>query len=71
MFHLGARIPGKHPRLEGGGATGRLMKFTSVKDADAAKRDLVRVVAAWCDWRDEDAAPAKQRPSAKKKPAKR
>jgi uncharacterized protein YdhG (YjbR/CyaY superfamily) len=71
MFHLGAQIPGKHPRFEGGGDTGRMMKFTSVKDAEAAKKDLERVVAAWCAWRDEGAAPAKKKPAAKKKPTKK
>jgi hypothetical protein len=62
MFHQGASIPGRHPRFEGGGGTGRMMKFTGVADANAAKADLVRVVKAWCDWRDEGrAAPKKQK----------
>jgi hypothetical protein len=53
MFHQGAKIPGKHPRLEGSGDTGRVMKIGSVKEANAAKKDLERLVKAWCDWRDE------------------
>jgi hypothetical protein len=52
MFHLGARIPGDHPRLEGTGDTSRVMKLGSVEEADAARDDLARLVRAWCDWRD-------------------
>jgi hypothetical protein len=52
MFHLGARIPGDYPRLEGSGDTSRVMKFTSVAEADAARDEIGRIVAAWCDWRD-------------------
>jgi uncharacterized protein YdhG (YjbR/CyaY superfamily) len=51
MFHMGAHIPGDHPRLEGTGGTGRVMKIGSVAEANAAKRDLERVVRAWCEWR--------------------
>jgi uncharacterized protein YdhG (YjbR/CyaY superfamily) len=63
MFHLGARIPGNHPRLEGTGDTSRVMKFASVAEANAAKRDLQRVVKAWCQWRDSDPGESKS-PSA-------
>jgi hypothetical protein len=52
MFHLGARIPGDHPRLEGTGDTSRVMKLGSMEEADAARDDLARLVRAWCDWRD-------------------
>jgi uncharacterized protein YdhG (YjbR/CyaY superfamily) len=52
MFHTGARIPGDHPRLEGSGATSRVMKIGSVAEANAAKRDIERLVRAWCDWRE-------------------
>jgi uncharacterized protein YdhG (YjbR/CyaY superfamily) len=51
MFHLGAKIPGKHPRLEGNGDTGRVMKIGSVAEANAARKDLERIVQAWCEWR--------------------
>jgi uncharacterized protein YdhG (YjbR/CyaY superfamily) len=51
MFHMGAKIPGAHPRLEGTGDTGRVMKIGSVAEANAARRDLESVVKAWCDWR--------------------
>ena len=68
MFHQGAKIPGKHPRLEGTGDTSRVLKLASVSEANAAKRELERVVRAWCDWKDEE--PSKTRP-AKKKAARR
>jgi uncharacterized protein YdhG (YjbR/CyaY superfamily) len=51
MFHLGARIPGSHPRLEGGGNTSRVLKIGSLAEADRAKRDIERIVQAWCAWR--------------------
>jgi uncharacterized protein YdhG (YjbR/CyaY superfamily) len=52
MFHHGAKIPGTHPRLEGTGATSRVMKIGSLAEASSAKRDIVKLVRAWCDWRD-------------------
>jgi hypothetical protein len=51
MFHIGARIPGDHPRLEGSADTGRLLKVDSLADADKARKDIERIVRAWCDWR--------------------
>lgn len=50
-FHQGAKIPGKHPRLEGTGDTSRVLKIAGVAEAKAAERDIVRIVKAWCDWR--------------------
>jgi len=55
MFHTGAKIPGKHPRLEGNGATSRMLKLGSVAEANKAKPDIARIVKAWCDWRDAEA----------------
>lgn len=55
MFHTGAQIPGKHPLLTGGGDTSRVMKLGSIAEANAAKRDIERVVKAWCDFRDSAA----------------
>jgi len=52
MFHQGTSIPGTHPRLEGTGDTSRVMKIGSLAEADSAKRDIVKLVRAWCDWRD-------------------
>ena len=72
MFHTGARIPGRHPRLEGTGDTSRVMKIGNVAAADAARPDLERIVRAWCDWRESErgaSGPAKKRPP--KKPASR
>jgi hypothetical protein len=54
MFHTGARIPGRHPRLEGTGGTSRVMKIGSVAEADAARPDLERIVRAWCEWRESE-----------------
>lgn len=38
MFHLGAKIPGKHPRLEGSGTMSRVMKIESAREADNPPR---------------------------------
>jgi hypothetical protein len=53
MFHTGASIPGKFPHLEGGGETGRIMKFASIKEADARKKELTAIVKAWVKMKDE------------------
>jgi hypothetical protein len=55
MFHVGAKIPGSHPRLEGSGDTSRVLKLASVAEANTAKRDIERIVRAWCDWREAGA----------------
>jgi hypothetical protein len=69
MLHRGAEIPGRHPRLEGGGELARTLKIGSVAEAHAAKADIERIVRAWCDWRDSEASghaaetrPGKKRP---------
>jgi hypothetical protein len=49
MFHTGAKLPGKHPRLEGGGDTARYMSFADVPDVRAKKRDLQAAVHAWIE----------------------
>ena len=51
MFHTGAKIPGAHPRLIGGGKTARYMRFESLEDAEQAKADLERVVASWIEFK--------------------
>jgi hypothetical protein len=61
MFHMGAHIPGDHPRLEGSGDSGRVMKIASIAEADSARRDIERVVRAWCDWRDSQATTAEKK----------
>ena len=66
MFHMGARIPGRHPRLEGTGGTSRVMKIASVAEAETARADIERIARAWCDWRASEAGAAKK--SAEKAP---
>lgn len=51
MFHTGASIPGRHPRLEGGGDTARYMKFADLAEVEEAAHDLTRIVDAWCNSR--------------------
>ena len=52
MFHLGAKIPGQHPRLEGTGDTSRVLKVGSLEEAEVARPELETIVRAWCDWRE-------------------
>ena len=52
MFHTGASITGKHPRLEGGGETARYMKFADLADVEDAADELRAVVAAWCESKE-------------------
>ena len=47
MFHQGASLPGKHPKLEGGGGTVRYLRFKHADDVKAKKRDLEAAVRAW------------------------
>ena len=61
MLHRGAALPGRHPRLEGGGGTVRYMRFESAADVKAAQRDIRAAVKAWCALRDgETAKPARK-----------
>ena len=53
MFHLGAKIPGSHPRLEGTGDTSRVFKAGSLEEAEATRGDLEAIVRSWCAWRDQ------------------
>src|SRR5688572_15941659 len=78
MVPRGGEIPGHHPRLEGSGETGRVMKIHDMADAHAASYDLQHLVRSWCDWRDADAAESDEpkarparKPAAKKKTAPR
>ncbi|MBW2457723.1 MAG: DUF1801 domain-containing protein [Deltaproteobacteria bacterium] len=68
MFHTGAQIPGKHPRLSGSGAVARFMTFTDLADVDAQRSDLEAIVRAWIDLK-AGAAPRKK--VAKKKATKK
>jgi hypothetical protein len=51
LFHTGASIPGKHPRLQGGGDTARYLTFTDLADVEASADDLRAITRAWCDSR--------------------
>jgi len=51
MFHTGASIPGKHPRLERGGETARYMKCADREEGEAAADDIPAVTGAWCESR--------------------
>jgi hypothetical protein len=53
MFHLGAKIAGDFPSLEGTGDTSRVMKIMDAADLAAKTPELTRLVKAWCDQRDE------------------
>jgi hypothetical protein len=48
LFHRGAEIPGKFPRLEGDGALVRTMRLADLAEARAAKAELTAVIKAWC-----------------------
>ena len=80
MFHTGAQIPGDHPRLEGGGDTGRYMRIADLADAEAVRGDLEAIVRSWCDLKSGPGAsaatkaakkPAAKKAAATKKPASR
>jgi uncharacterized protein YdhG (YjbR/CyaY superfamily) len=66
MFHEGANIPGKHPRLEGTAEKGRSLKIATIAEAGAAKKDIERIVKAWCDWKDEARTSRPKKAAAKK-----
>lgn len=71
MFHTGAKIPGKHPALIGGGDTARYVKFDDMAAAEALRGELEAIVRAWCEWREggdgkAGAAKAKAKAGAKK-----
>jgi len=64
MFHQGAQIPGRHPRLEGTGDVSRVMKLATVAEANQARSALEAIVRAWCAWKSDGGA-AKTSRSAK------
>lgn len=51
MFHVGAKIPGDHPVLEGGGDTARYITFADADDVAAKADGLRSVLHAWIDWK--------------------
>jgi hypothetical protein len=52
MFHQGAKLPGRHPRLEGDGEHVRTMRFADLKAVEAGRRAIEAAVNAWCQWKD-------------------
>ncbi|MEM6955090.1 MAG: hypothetical protein AAF645_05355 [Myxococcota bacterium] len=53
-FPQGAQIPGEHARLEGSDGNERVLRIETIHDGNQAKRDIAKIVTAWCDWRDAD-----------------
>ena len=53
MFHTGAKIPGKHSVLEGGGETARYIKFADLDDVKKKSKKLQAVLRAWCKDKDK------------------
>ena len=49
LFHRGAEIPGKHPRLEGDSRLARTMRFASPKELNQYGPDLENAIRAWCE----------------------
>lgn len=49
LFHQGAKLPGKHPRFEGGGGTVRYLRFADEADAIRKRADLERAIRAWIE----------------------
>jgi hypothetical protein len=49
LFHQGAKIPGKHPALEGTGSTARYLRFADRADVRGKRAALQAAVKAWCD----------------------
>jgi len=47
MFHTGAKIPGDHPVLEGGGEVARYIKFADLDEVAAKGPALAAVIEAW------------------------
>lgn len=49
LFHQGAKLAGKHPRLEGGGGTVRYLRFADEADVIRKRADLERAIRAWIE----------------------
>jgi hypothetical protein len=47
LFHQGAKLPGSHARLEGGGETVRYMRFADAADVAKKRKDLEKAILAW------------------------
>ena len=51
MFHQGAKLPGTHPALEGGGGTVRYLRFADAADVRKKRKDLERAVQGWIEFK--------------------
>jgi hypothetical protein len=49
LFHQGAKLPGKHPKLEGGGGTVRYLRFADQAEVAKKRKDLENAVRAWIE----------------------
>jgi hypothetical protein len=49
MFHQGAKLPGTHPALEGGGGTVRYLRFADAADVKSKRKDLEKAVRVWIE----------------------
>lgn len=47
LFHQGAKLPGKHAALEGGGGTVRYLRFADAAEVKRKRKDLEEAVKAW------------------------
>jgi len=47
LFHQGAKLPGKHPKLEGGGGTVKYLRFADEADVERKRKDLEKAIRAW------------------------
>lgn len=54
LFHQGAKIPGKHPKLEGGGGTARYMRFVDLSDVEKGRRALAAAINAWMKLKSKE-----------------
>ena len=52
MFHQGAKLPGRHPALEGDGELVRTVRFADLKAVEAGRKGIEAAVQAWCKWKD-------------------
>lgn len=53
MFHKGAEISGDFPNLQGDGKEARSFKVSDLQDLRAKQDELIGIVRAWCDQKDQ------------------
>jgi hypothetical protein len=52
LFHQGAKLPGKHPKLEGGGGTVKYLRFADEADVARKQKDLQNAIRAWIELKE-------------------